>query len=73
MLQVICEPADLLQVDLQAKTVKTLAGNGWKGDDYNGGKTGKAQLLNSPWDLAMDSKVPAGLGPNMSMNLADNV
>ena len=73
MLQVICEPADLLQVDLQAKTVKTLAGNGSKGADYNGGKIGKDQLLNSPWDLAMDSQVPAGLGPDMSLKLADNV
>lgn len=30
------------------------AGSGVKGSDYSGGQKGAAQLLNSPWDLALD-------------------
>lgn len=30
------------------------AGSGVKGSDYAGGQKGAAQLLNSPWDLALD-------------------
>ncbi|CAG9461274.1 unnamed protein product [Pedinophyceae sp. YPF-701] len=33
--------------------VTTLVGDGAKGDDYVGGKEGKAQRLNSPWDLEL--------------------
>ncbi|KAG2443188.1 hypothetical protein HYH02_009265 [Chlamydomonas schloesseri] len=43
-------------IDLTAKTVVTLAGNGTKGRDYRGGKGGSAQALNSPWDVALDAK-----------------
>lgn len=30
------------------------AGNGVKGSDYKGGSSGPTQLLNSPWDVALD-------------------
>ncbi|KAI3423812.1 hypothetical protein D9Q98_009648 [Chlorella vulgaris] len=45
----------LREVDLTNKTVKTLAGNGVKGGDYSGGASGSSQLLNSPWDVVLDS------------------
>ncbi|KAI7838239.1 hypothetical protein COHA_007984 [Chlorella ohadii] len=45
----------LREIDLRKKSVKTLAGSGVKGSDYSGGQKGAAQLLNSPWDLALDS------------------
>jgi hypothetical protein len=38
--------------------VRTLAGNGAKAaDDYVGGRKGRMQQLNSPWDLALDAQV----------------
>ena len=40
------------------------AGNGVKGRDYRGGKSGAAQSLNSPWDVALD---PAGEGVFVAM------
>ncbi|GAB4822761.1 hypothetical protein N2152v2_009807 [Parachlorella kessleri] len=54
----------LREVDLKARTVKTLAGNGVKGRDYRGGKSGAAQSLNSPWDVTLD---PAGDGVFVAM------
>ncbi|KAL4421480.1 hypothetical protein ABPG75_010771 [Micractinium tetrahymenae] len=45
----------LREIDLRRKTVTTLAGNGVKGSDYKGSASGSAQLLNSPWDVALDS------------------
>ncbi|KAK9805135.1 hypothetical protein WJX72_001459 [[Myrmecia] bisecta] len=41
-------------VDLAARSVRTLAGNGQKGRDYVGGGRGPDQQLNSPWDLQLD-------------------
>lgn len=47
-----------MQVNLQARTVRTLAGDGVKAEqDYAGGRSGRAQRLNSPWDLAFDVQV----------------
>lgn len=40
-------------IDLEARTVTTLAGNGQQGSDYRGGGAGRAQSLSSPWDLAL--------------------
>ncbi|GFR49200.1 hypothetical protein Agub_g11225 [Astrephomene gubernaculifera] len=42
--------------DLAAGTVVTLAGNGSKGGDYRGGRSGSAQPLNSPWDVELDER-----------------
>ncbi|KAL8553826.1 hypothetical protein ACS0TY_002199 [Phlomoides rotata] len=41
-------------VDFVNETVKTLAGNGTKGSDYQGGGSGTTQLLNSPWDVCFE-------------------
>ncbi|KAH0728455.1 hypothetical protein KY290_004182 [Solanum tuberosum] len=41
-------------IDFVNETVRTLAGNGTKGSDYEGGGTGTAQLLNSPWDVCFE-------------------
>jgi thiol-disulfide isomerase/thioredoxin len=41
------------QVDLAAKTVKTIAGTGTQGSHLPGGEALKV-ALNSPWDLALD-------------------
>ncbi|TMX01365.1 hypothetical protein EJD97_024641 [Solanum chilense] len=41
-------------IDFVNETVRTLAGNGTKGSDYEGGGTGIAQLLNSPWDVCFE-------------------
>ncbi|CAI9103559.1 OLC1v1002070C1 [Oldenlandia corymbosa var. corymbosa] len=41
-------------IDFVNETVQTLAGNGTKGSDYQGGKTGYDQLLNSPWDVCFN-------------------
>lgn len=41
------------EVDFEARTVKTLAGNGSKGEDYQGGRRGTSQALNSPWDCCI--------------------
>ncbi|KAJ8529629.1 hypothetical protein K7X08_036464 [Anisodus acutangulus] len=41
-------------IDFVNETVETLAGNGTKGSDYEGGGTGTAQLLNSPWDVCFE-------------------
>ncbi len=43
-------------VDLKAKTVVTLTGNGTQGRDYTGGGKGKEQLLSTPWDVVLDDK-----------------
>ena len=38
--------------------MRTLAGTGSKAvNDYVGGRKGRAQQLNSPWDLALDDRV----------------
>ena len=39
-------------VDLKARRVTTLAGDGERGRDYRGGGGGASQRLNSPWDVA---------------------
>lgn len=44
----------LRMIDFVSETVQTLAGNGTKGSDYQGGGKGRAQLLNSPWDVSFD-------------------
>ncbi|KAH6762487.1 haloacid dehalogenase-like hydrolase family protein [Perilla frutescens var. hirtella] len=41
-------------IDFVNETVQTLAGNGTKGSDYQGGGSGTSQLLNSPWDVCFD-------------------
>ena len=41
------------KIDLDAGVVSTLAGNGGKGRDYRGGRAGRQQQLNSPWDVAL--------------------
>ena len=51
------------QVSLGERTVRTLAGNGAKAaDDYVGGRKGRMQQLNSPWDLALDAQVRPDAG-----------
>ncbi len=39
-------------IDLASGVVSTLVGNGTMGNDRSGGKRGREQSLNSPWDLA---------------------
>lgn len=47
-----------VQVNLRERSVRTLAGDGVKAEqDYVGGRSGRAQRLNSPWDLASDPQV----------------
>jgi hypothetical protein len=47
-----------LQVSLRDRTVRTLAGDGSKApQDYVGGRVGRAQQLNSPWDVALSTQV----------------
>ena len=41
-------------IDLAAGTVSTIAGTGVQGYDRSGGKKGTQQVLNSPWDLALE-------------------
>ncbi len=41
-------------VDLASGEVSTVAGTGVQGYDRSGGKTGIQQVLNSPWDLALE-------------------
>eukprot|EP00271_Cylindrocystis_brebissonii_P018072 TRINITY_DN496_c0_g2_i1.p1 TRINITY_DN496_c0_g2~~TRINITY_DN496_c0_g2_i1.p1 ORF type:complete len:1137 (+),score=278.85 TRINITY_DN496_c0_g2_i1:69-3479(+) len=45
----------LRAIDFVNETVQTLAGDGTKGRDYAGGRKGKDQELNSPWDVALDA------------------
>lgn len=52
----------LREVDLSARSVRTLAGTGRKGSDYSGGASGGAQALNSPWDVALDRWALPGPG-----------
>ncbi|KAL1221163.1 Protein SUPPRESSOR OF QUENCHING 1 [Cardamine amara subsp. amara] len=44
----------LREIDFVNETVQTLAGNGTKGSDYQGGRKGTTQLLNSPWDVCFE-------------------
>ncbi|CAA7055136.1 unnamed protein product [Microthlaspi erraticum] len=44
----------LREIDFVNETVRTLAGNGTKGSDYQGGRKGTSQLLNSPWDVCYE-------------------
>ncbi|XP_072974846.1 protein SUPPRESSOR OF QUENCHING 1, chloroplastic isoform X2 [Typha angustifolia] len=44
----------LREIDFVNETVRTLAGNGTKGSDYEGGRQGIAQVLNSPWDVCYE-------------------
>ncbi|KAJ8682744.1 hypothetical protein QAD02_018536 [Eretmocerus hayati] len=41
------------KINLETKTVETIAGTGVQGRDYFGGKIGKEQELSSPWDVAI--------------------
>ncbi|KAG6466781.1 hypothetical protein ZIOFF_075414 [Zingiber officinale] len=41
-------------IDFVNDTVRTLAGNGTKGSDRDGGERGTNQVLNSPWDLCYE-------------------
>ena len=41
-------------VDLNAKTVATLVGNGTQGRDYQGGKGGREQPISTPWDVFVE-------------------
>ena len=41
----------LRQIDPESRSVKTLAGDGVQGRDYNGGAGGAAQQLSTPWDV----------------------
>jgi thiol-disulfide isomerase/thioredoxin len=44
----------LREIDLQSRTVRTLAGNGRQGHWLQSPQDGKATQLSSPWDLAYD-------------------
>ncbi|KAL5783728.1 hypothetical protein ACOSP7_008757 [Xanthoceras sorbifolium] len=44
----------LREIDFVNDTVRTLAGNGTKGSDYEGGGKGTSQHLNSPWDVCFE-------------------
>ncbi|CAD7700093.1 unnamed protein product [Ostreobium quekettii] len=46
----------LREIDLSGQQVRTLAGNGYQGSDYSGGKKGQSQQLSSPWDVQVDAK-----------------
>ncbi|CAM6081683.1 unnamed protein product [Calypogeia fissa] len=67
------------EIDFVNESVKTLAGNGEKGSDYKGGKKGSAQVLNSPWDVCLDSTYGvlyialAGQHQIWQINLSDGV
>uniref|UniRef100_A0A182P8E0 Thioredoxin-like fold domain-containing protein n=1 Tax=Anopheles epiroticus TaxID=199890 RepID=A0A182P8E0_9DIPT len=41
------------RIDLKTGLVSTVAGNGTQGNDRTGGKSGREQLLSSPWDVAV--------------------
>jgi thiol-disulfide isomerase/thioredoxin len=41
-------------VDLESWVVRTVAGTGVQGYDRSGGRLGTQQVLNSPWDLAVE-------------------
>ena len=41
-------------VDTKAKTVRTLAGNGTQGRDYQGGRGGPEQRISTPWDVLVE-------------------
>ena len=41
------------QIDLQRQLVETVAGSGDQGSDYEGGLTGTAQSISSPWDVVI--------------------
>lgn len=43
----------LREVNFSKRFVRTLAGNGLQGRDYQGGKKGTLQELSTPWDLAI--------------------
>ncbi|XP_050081443.1 NHL repeat-containing protein 2 [Anopheles maculipalpis] len=43
------------RIDLKSRLVSTVAGNGTQGNDRTGGRTGRDQLLSSPWDVAVYS------------------
>ncbi|GAV06036.1 hypothetical protein RvY_16075 [Ramazzottius varieornatus] len=47
------------EIDLLAKTVTTLAGNGQMGNDEEGGAIGIHQSLNTPWDVCLVSSQAA--------------
>ncbi|KAI6692331.1 hypothetical protein NL676_020041 [Syzygium grande] len=44
----------LREINFVNETVRTLAGNGTRGSDYEGGGKGMDQLLNSPWDVCFE-------------------
>lgn len=55
----------LREINFVSETVSTLAGDGTKGQDYKGGRSGTSQVLNSPWDVAVDK-----LGQNVYIAIA---
>ncbi|XP_031280340.1 protein SUPPRESSOR OF QUENCHING 1, chloroplastic-like [Pistacia vera] len=44
----------LREIDFVNEKVQTLAGNGTKGLQYQGGDEGSSQLLNSPWEVCFE-------------------
>lgn len=56
----------LRAVDLGAREVRTLVGNGARGADYAGGRGGAQQQLNSPWDCALEASSSGSTGGSSS-------
>ena len=46
----------LRRVDLEARSVETLVGDGRQGRDYTGGGTGRTQRLSTPWDVVVHER-----------------
>jgi hypothetical protein len=51
----VCDTGNhaLRLVDLESGIVTTLAGNGTRGNDLEGGRIGSEQPLSSPWDICL--------------------
>ncbi|XP_071170103.1 NHL repeat-containing protein 2-like [Mytilus edulis] len=52
------------EINLTSKTVRTLAGTGFQGQDKEGGKSGTNQELSSPWDVVL-GKSPGSDNENL--------
>ena len=48
-----------MQIDLVARKVETIAGNGEIGSDEEGGALGTCQSLNTPWDVCLTNSLAA--------------
>ena len=59
------------KLDLNSRTVETISGTGEQAYDRSGGKNGRKQGLNSPWDLALvkDKLYIAMAGPHQLWEL----